>query len=625
MRLIRLSRNSVNGLAPRFELGGGGLSLRAVCVVVFACMAVPSSSYGVRAADRSAIDAAFRQQLDGLAEKCEELGLKEQSERTRSWQIERDSRRSYYFLPPKVDTAKATVASSELVEQWNKKFTGIRRTHAASLWALAVAEVEGGDPVAAYALLHEVLHEDPEHAAARRVLGSRLVKSTPRPANVDNARLGWKRQKYFRHETEHFRISTNSNAKLAIELGEMLEKLHTVWRQVFFSHWASGATLRAQIAGREDVSPPLSRRHEVVLFRNRQEYLDAFQKVQSQIAKTLGIYQDRERTAFFYADDETIHASWFHEATHQLFQEVPSDIPPDAGTKHGAWALEAIALYMESLQLHDGYATLGGIDADRLQFARYHALRGDFSMSIGKLAVLGRDELQQDLNISRIYGQAAGFAHLMMEGQSRKWREPFLALIGQIYIGKAQPDSLYLLLESDAAQIDASYREFLQVSDDDLLQTQLVPQQRNLSLGMTRISDRGLTALKVASELDWLDLAFTSVTDQGIQSIRSATKLRKLFLERTRITDASLDVVATMLDLEQLDLSDCAITDVGLEKIVALTRLQELHLTNCPITDEGLRHLRGLKKLRSLELSGTGVTQDGESVRSLRKALPNWK
>ncbi len=581
-----------------------------------------------QATDRQALDEAFRQKLQELATKCDQIQLVDQARITRSWHLTRDPRRSYFFTPAAVDPLQPAAGAPREVEQWYQKFCQLRRERAAALWDLALAEVAANNGSAAYPLLYEVLRENPEHRQARFALddspspGHR--RSAPKLASIDHPRLGWRKQKYWRHETDHFRISTNLNAKAASELGDKLEQLHMAWRQVFFTYWASSKVLHQRMLGRDEPFGP-ARHHEVVLFRNRNEYLAAFSAAQPQIDKTLGIYQDKEHTAFFYSGDDSIHGTWYHEATHQLFQEVHGDTPPDAGKEHDTWAVEAIALYMESLQQHSGYMTVGGVDADRLQFARYRALRGDYLLPIEKLTSLGRDALQKDPDISRIYGQSAGVAHFLMDGQSGKLRQPFLQFLSELYLGIARPDSLRQRLNADYAALDAQYREFLQVTDQDIVQAPLSPQLRNLCLGKTSITDRALAKLQPLKKLEWVDLAFTPITDQGISQLQGATKLKQLFLEQTRISDQALQAIGRFGELEELDLSSCEISDDGLKQLTALKKLRKLHLTNCPITDEGLRHLQELKRLDTLELTGTRVTPDGEAVLRLQKALPAWK
>ncbi|MFM2093854.1 MAG: hypothetical protein RIS70_978 [Planctomycetota bacterium] len=585
---------------------------------------------GGAAANRSDVDAEYARKLETLAAKCDELDLPEQAAATRQWLIRRDPRRQYFFTPPASDPIRPDAKAEPRIQQWYSRFLALRKAQAASLWSLALETAKAGDGGRAYALLFELLREDPDHEQARRVLGyvrrnnvwrSGNKDNKPQQANIDHARVGWPKRSYWRYETDHFRIVTNLNEKAAQQLGERLEELHLVWRQLFFPYWSSTATLQARLNGTDE---PLgaNRRHEVVLFRNRAEYLAKLGASQPQIEVTLGLYHDKERTSFFYAGDDTIQPTWYHEATHQLFQET-QDVPPDTGIKNNTWAVEAVALYMESLSRHPGYVTVGGIDADRLQFARYRTLRDDFYLPLEQLSGLSRDALQKHPDISKIYGEAAGLAHFFIDYEAGKYRSAFFKFLSDLYLGHADADTLQRRTGRSYAELDAEYRKFLQVSDEDLLAAQLSPLVRNLSLGTLPITDRGLEPLRPLERLEWVDLGFTRITDAGFAALHNATKIKQLFLEKTAITDASLQHIGSLRQLEELDLSGCPITDEGLASLSGLRKLKKLYLSGCPITDAGLKHLEGLKHIDSLELSATRVTMEG--VKQLRRSLPLWK
>ena len=95
---------------------------------------------------------------------------------------------------------------------------------------------------------------------------------------------------------------------------------------------------------------------------------------------------------------------------------------------------------MESLRpSYDGYWTAGGCEADRLQFARYRALSGDSSMPLAALVTLGREQMQASPDIRKLYAQAAGLAHFLIDGEGGKHREAFVDLLTAIYRGDDRP------------------------------------------------------------------------------------------------------------------------------------------------------------------------------------------
>jgi len=591
---------------------------------------------------RRRIDQEFDKQLRDLADKCEDLGLVEEARTTRQWQFERDPRRQYIFLPSagelsppmkppgRESTKDPDAEQGSLQDKWQRKFLELRGVQAESLWQLALDHALAGDGAHAYRLLFEILRHAPDHRQARRVLGFergpkgwRTRRDEPRLAqpNVPHALLGWQKRSYWKYETEHFSIVTNKDAAAARQLGDRLESLHVVWRQLFFPIWASNTALQARMQGRDDRLGP-DRRHDVVLFSTRDEFVARLGKGRPQIDRALGIYLDKERVAFFHVGEPLTNGTWSHEATHQLFQET-NDAPLDVGKLHGAWAVEAVALYMESLIIRPEYATVGGIDADRLQFPRYRTLRGVPGASLERLASMTRDDLQQDPEISVLYGAAAGWAHFFMDAESGRYRNSFTRYLGELYAGRADHRSLKESLRVEFDELERQYRRFLDLTDDDWRRTEFAPVLQKLAMGRTQLTDAACRQLQAFSALEWADLAFLPVSDDGLRNLQRAAGLKQLFLERTLITDDGLAALAGLEMLEELDLSDCKISDRGLQHLAGLKRLKKLYLTNCSITDTGLRQLRSLKKLDTLELTGTQVTPGG--IEELKQALPLWK
>jgi hypothetical protein len=358
---------------------------------------------------------------------------------------------------------------------------------------------------------------------------------------------------------------------------------------------------------------------QVVLFKTRQEYVAHVGPAHSKAAATLGIYDDKQRIAYFFAGDKSVYPTWFHEGTHQLFQEGIAGTRGEPGQERSFWALEGVALYMESLAQHDGYWTVGGCEADRLQFARYRVLSGDLALPLERIDGLSREALQTSEDIGRIYTQAAGLAHFFMDGDSGRNRDAFVALLTAIYRGADRADTLAKACGASAAELDSKYKEFLNVTDEDLAAIPDVARLRNLSLCRTSITDHGLMHLAGTKNLSWLDLSFTTASDEGLKAFSGNAGLKQLFLERTNVTEASLPLIAGFKQLEQLDLSRLSIGDGGLAALASLRALKSLFLTSCPISDAGLAHLRGLKQLEHLELEGTRVTQEGQ--KRLRSSL----
>jgi Protein of unknown function (DUF1570)/Leucine Rich repeat len=584
------------------------------------------------ATSRSKLDEAFAENLASLAKKCDELDLKDQAAITRGWMIPRSSGRQYLFLPEAKDSLAPRMGASDLEQKWYAKFQEYRATQADGLFELAKAESKSNRAARAYQLLHEVLRENPEHAEARRVLGYRKVAagwglagitSPPAPGRKAHPKYGWPAGKYWRHETPHYSIATSTSVKQAIELGQKMEELHALWRQAFFSFWTNQPALEHRFGGGREALVKEPKKLDVVLFQDRKEYVAVLQPGEPKIELTTGIYLDKQQAVFLYAGDEKQAATWFHEATHQLFQEIDR-FPPEPGNKGNFWMVEGLALYMESLARHQtsggSYWTLGGWESDRLQFARYRGLSGDFVLPLEKLAAMTRADLQASKDIRKIYSQSAGFSHYLMDAQGGIYREPTVAVFRALYAGRNTAGELEKLLGASSAELDRDYLQFLQVTDADLAQLPNPQRIRNLSLGRTKVTDKGLARLAPCQNLDWLDLSGTQITDTGLASLQDCTALTQLFLEGTNISDESLKVLGRLSNLEELDLSAVPITDDGLTHLASLKKLKILHLTNSPISDAGLAHLKSLSSLESLETGGTKVTAAG--LANLRSVLP---
>ncbi len=555
----------------------------------------------------------FAAQLATLAAKCDELGLVREAQVTRDWIIPRPPGRQVLFVPSESDATSPRAGAPDLARKWYDNFRQVRAGEADRLFAAARQASDAGDGPNAYRLLHEVLRKNPEHSAALAILTGgttspkRWVVQQPK---VPHATMGWPAGKYWRLETPHFVIATDHSSREAQELGRQLEDLHALWRQLFFRYWSSGEALAARFAGQNE---PLARtrpKMNVILAKNRAEYVAHLAASVPQIEQTVGIYLNKRHASFFYAGDTSVYPTWYHEATHQLFQESGHESIDQPGERQSFWAVEAAALYMESLTQHDGYWTAGGCEADRLQFARYRTLSGD-ALPLSRLVPMSREQVQTSPDISKLYSHAAGLAHFLIDGQNGKHREAFVDLLTAVYRGEDTAETLDKATGATLEQLGQQYREFLNVSDADLAAIPRPERLKNLSLGGTAATEKGLASLATCKQLAWLDLSHLPITDAGFAQLAGATKVKQLFLEGTKLTDASLPQIADAKQLEELDLSNLAITDQGLAAIASLKQLRVLYLTGSPITDAGLVHLRGLKQLETLETTGTKVTAEG--------------
>lgn len=576
---------------------------------------------------RARADEQFEQRLKWLAAKCEELELKQQAEITGHWFPVRDPARQYLFVPPPSDPTVPPAAAADVVQQWHRRFLQYRTAYAAELFKLVAPLLDVQHDTQAYQLLHEILREDPNHAEARRILGYMKsggawrqpgANSSARVMLAPHPRFGWRARQHWRIDTAHFRISTNDGAQAGLELGRQLEDLYHVWQQLFVRYWQVPGDLSNRLAG---AAPAATRqeKHQVVLLKSRDEYLAMLKASQPNVGLSQGIYLYDDRMAVFYSGDERARATWFHEATHQLFQETGS-VASGVGRRLNFWIVEGIALYMESLTPHDGYYSVGGVDSSRLQDARFRALTDGFYMPLDQFVALGEPALQTHADIRRLYSQAAGLAHFLMDYQQGRYRDALVDYIRLVYQGRDTPQTLGLLSNASLVELDAQYREFLNVTDADLAHLNPPPLVRNLSLSHTAVTDQGLAQLAEHRELQWLNLAFTATTDTGVAYFKDAAGLTDLYLEKTKITDAALEIIGRFEKLETLGLSLTSVTDAGLAHLTRLSNLTTLTLAGTAVTDAGLEELTNLRKLETLDVRATAVTAEG--INRLKQSLP---
>ncbi|WDI44139.1 hypothetical protein [Bremerella sp. P1] len=583
------------------------------------------------APSRAEIDARFQTQLSELAAKCDEVKLPEQAELTRTWIVPRYGQANLFYLVPESDPLQPDDNASQLVQFWYQKFRTIRNAHADALYKHAQELLIAKQGARSYQTLHEVLRENPDHADARRILGYANVNGTwRRPGVVTRAKqpryqhpkFDWPARSFWQIDTPHFQIMTNLSEAEGLKLGERLEIVYSAWEQMFFSYWSN----ELQLAGYFDGgSPsPVRKKLEVVLFKTRGEYVSYLEQVQPRIGITLGIYQfDEEKVYLFHDESEAAHATWHHEVSHQLFQEYRS-ASKEVGLNFNFWAIEGVAMYMESLRIFDGYVTLGGVDASRLQFARNRYFTGGFHLPIEELAGMSRDDLQKSPDIGAIYSQSAGVAQMFLDypPSATQWREPFIDYLKEIYLGRDRAHSLNeTVKDSSAVGYDGVYREFLTVSDQDILALPESAPTTDLVLAtMDGITDAALSRIGTFEKLRWLDLTKTEITDSGVAHLTRCRSLRDLSIATTRISNDSLATVGKLSTLEELDISGTPVTDAGLAHLRGLSKLKVLRLAVTQVGDEGLLQLARLKNLEMIDARQTQVTPQG--IERLKQSLP---
>ena len=253
-------------------------------------------------------------------------------------------------------------------------------------------------------------------------------------------------------------MTTNHSLEEGVALSRRLEMLYAAWQQAFAGYHSSEAEVARRFEGRGTRREPIQ--HNVVYFRDRQEYNDALRSAQPQIEISIGIYFPRARTAYFFAGEDQQHDTLYHEAAHQLFQETRTAVT-EPGRGSNFWAVEGIACYMESLDANEqGFVTLGGANASRMQTAR-RLVEEKQSLPLAEFVQMGAETLQRDPRIKELYGEATGLSHFFMHADEGRYREPLVRYLEAIYSGRDNAQSLAEATGTSEATLDRQYQLFM--------------------------------------------------------------------------------------------------------------------------------------------------------------------
>ncbi|HEX3998745.1 MAG TPA: hypothetical protein VHX65_09370 [Pirellulales bacterium] len=462
-------------------------------------------------AEQTAIEAKDSGQLATLAAWCDAHKLPSQAKMVREWLPHREANKLYFFLipdtfaPPAAITntaADAPAASDSNVARWWQQFVKLRQTEADALFALAKKALAAHEPALAYELVRETARENPDHPQARIILGyekyhghwmspyamHRMVTGyafhekfgwvpagdLPRYERGERRYLGgWidaatDARKHadiktgWRIETEHYVVTTNSSLEAGVALAGQLERLNEIWRQIFVTYYLPEAELRKRFEATAPVRPATHQLH-VVYFADRDQYNATLRPMQPRIGMTLGIYMFDSHTAYFFAGDGQNEQTLFHEATHQLFQEI-RPASRDLGRHNNFWIIEAVACYMESLVDHGDYYTAGGFEEGRVPAARQRLLADHFYVPLAELCSIGRDAFQHDPRLPKIYSESSGLAMFLMHDGAGRYRQPLVEYLLAVYAGKSDPDTLSRLTGTKYDKLDEQYFDFMKQS-----------------------------------------------------------------------------------------------------------------------------------------------------------------
>jgi hypothetical protein len=442
--------------------------------------------------------------INDLAKWCEEKTLKVSARKTRAVLGPDDPLRFYVpVLPMDIGPAKPPDGASPEYIEWDQKLNKLRKDQSVALYDLARRAVKGKQPGLALELALEAIRANPDNESVRRLFGFQKFQSQWRTAYdakklrqglVWSDKFGWLPKSHvkryeqgqrFRNnkwisaaddaaahrdiesgwivETEHYAIHTDSSQEAGVALGQKLEQLYLLWSQLFICYYASENDVIALFDGRARTQGQMPR-HQIVYFRDRQEYLASLKPMMPNIDISIGVYMDNTRTAYFYPDPKGDDRTLYHEATHQLFHES-RPVSPKVGKLANFWIIEGIAMYMESLKVRDGFYELGGFDDQRMIAARYRLLNDHFYVPLAELVGYNMEKLQKDPRIATLYSQSAGLTHFLIHYDHAKYRDALVAYLSEVYSAHDTEQTLPKLTAERFADLDQQYKEFMAKGD----------------------------------------------------------------------------------------------------------------------------------------------------------------
>ncbi len=141
------------------------------------------------------------------------------------------------------------------------------------------------------------------------------------------------------------------------------------------------------------------------------------------------------------------------------------------------------------------------------------------------------------------------------------------------------------------------------------------------------ITSEGMKSFAGLVELEYLGLDGTRIDSDALKHLRGLRNLVKLGARRTKIGNESLRDLDSLHSLEHLDLSWCSELDDGAAPFLGkMTSLKFLELEETKMTEAALLHFKGLRNLKGLSFpDNTGNVRDSEEFKSLQLALPELR
>jgi len=398
----------------------------------------------------------------------------------------------------------------EAQRQWRLRYRKAREDIANGLYRISRDAILSF-PSYAYQLVREAARFNPDHVAARRLLGyvrsgdrwvTPFEKYKAEKGEVWHEQFGWlpkshvenyekglryyvprggrrgnwiakekeiQLRRHFRNawqiRTDHYLVKTNHSLEEGVRVAKALEDYYRYFFQTFAGFFNSREQMRKLFAGSGPSRYGRSRPYIVHYYRTKKEYVSRLKSKIPQIAITNGLYLTGERICHFFHTEGTDNTpTLYHESTHQIFYESIKRDRMVAERAH-FWIIEGISCYMESFRNDDGKISMGDPKYPRFVAAKYRYVNDGYYVPLKQFAALGMREFQTHRNIKKNYSQASGLAKVFREDDDGKYRDALIEHISQLYRidsrRYARVESLEDLTGVSYEKLDKQYGEFI--------------------------------------------------------------------------------------------------------------------------------------------------------------------
>ena len=458
----------------------------------------------------------YQIKLEKLAQVCEKCGMSLEARITRSYIYQKEP----YFLKIPLLTVKTQKENlpHDATNEQKKWFTTLRQLqehYANETFAMTEKLVAKKQGYGIVACVLQTLYINPDHVQARKFLGYSLYNDEWHSSwevqklengYIDDPKYGWlsSRQikKYHNGErfyhnqwitqaeeekkiiesfsgwkinTEHFSILSRVSLERGVEIGRFLEFYYQVWSHLFYPFIANEKQWTARL---HTTVPTVTKRHKVIHYRNRTEYVRELRKHDYIVSQSIGGYFPDLKCIFVYEPNPIVNEDCFnlfsmlaHEVTHQLFNEC--NITNSSYGKNNYsklaqtanfWAIEGIAITAETFNLDfsDGKAIIGGFqNVLRMEDALITLLEEKKYLPMRKFVGMSRNEFQKFHDLNLLYSQAAGLTSFFLFYNEGTYCEAFVKYLYSIYQGVDDANSLEQLTHKSFEELDEEYRNFM--------------------------------------------------------------------------------------------------------------------------------------------------------------------